>query len=184
MFLRLEDAWVNAYGRTFRSWMNEGIDGAHPTWDDWALHQTSVFPEVRVKHTIEVRSTDGVSLPLSLAGIALWTALLYDDNARREATALAREFTASGTPEERLDLAAREGLGASTERPWADWAIDLVDIADRGLARSEPPDRALLEPLKELVSNRECPAVAALRYFREDPRPEVFLPKVAYRPAS
>lgn len=185
MFLRLEDAWIAAQGRTFRTWMAEGIDGFFPTWDDWALHQTSVFPEVRVKHTLEVRGTDAVSLPLALAGIALWTALLYDDVARGEALAMAQEFSISGTPESRLELAARLGLGAETDRPWADWAIDLVEIADRGLARSEPRDQALLAPLRAQVARRESPAVNALRLFREDPRPEVFLPKVSYRlPAS
>ncbi len=182
MFLRLEDAYIAAHGRTFRDWMTHGIDGFHPTWDDWALHQTSVFPEVRVKHTLEVRGCDAVDLPLALAGIALWTALLYDDRARREGLELARDFTADGTPEDRLALAARLGLEAETKRHWADWAFDLVDIADRGLARSEPRDRALLAPLQAQVARRESPAVETLRHFRADPRPEVFLPKVAYSP--
>ncbi len=181
MFLRLEDAWIGAEGRTFRDWMSEGIDGCYPTQDDWVLHQTSVFPEVRVKHTLEVRGTDAVSLPLALAGIAMWTALLYDDDARREALVLAKDFSAVGTPDSRLELAAREGLGAETGRPWADWATDLVDIADRGLARTEPRDQALLEPLQAQVALRESPAAGVLRLFRQDPRPEVFLPKVAYR---
>ena len=185
MFLRLEDAWIAAQGRTFRTWMANGIDGIFPTWDDWALHQTSVFPEVRVKHTLEVRGTDAVPLPLALGGIALWTALLYDDRARSEALALAADFCAEGTPDSRLAQAARDGLGATGSRSWADWAIDLVGIADRGLARSEPRDRALLEPLRAQVARRESPAASALRLFREDPDPSVFLPKVAYRlPAS
>jgi glutamate--cysteine ligase len=180
MFLRLEDAWIAAEGRSFRYWMKHGIDGCLPSWDDWSLHQTSVFPEVRVKHTLEVRGCDAVSSELSLAGIAMWTALLYDSRARREALVLAREFTAGHTPEQLLAIAARDGLGAETGRPWADWAIDLVDIANRGLGRSEADDQALIEPLMAQVARRESPAATVLRHFRADPRPEVFLPKVAY----
>ena len=33
--------------------MTTGIDGHMATWEDWDLHMTSVFPEVRIK-TIEV----------------------------------------------------------------------------------------------------------------------------------
>ncbi len=184
MFLMHGEDYVSAEGRSFRQWMEAGIDGVFPGWEDWALHQTSVFPEVRIKHTLEIRGTDAVSHPLSIAGIALWTGLLHDPVGLDEATLLAADFCRQGTPEERLALAARDGLGAETDREWADWAAELVEIADRALARSMPADRSLIEPLREQIASGESPAAAVVRLFREDPRPEVFLPRVAYRPAA
>ena len=62
MFTKIGGHWADANGRTFRDWLDHGIDGVYPTRADWDLHLTSVFPEVRVKRTIEVRGADCVPL--------------------------------------------------------------------------------------------------------------------------
>ena len=67
MFYKRDDAWLPANGRPFRDWMENGHEGRFPTWEDWDLHLTSVFPEVRVKHAIEVRGADCVPADLAFA---------------------------------------------------------------------------------------------------------------------
>ncbi len=181
MFYKRDGQWAPAGGCSFREYMSAGLDGHFPGWEDWELHQTSVFPEVRVKRTIEVRGADAVPLSLSLAGIALWTGLLYDPGALDEAAALSRDFAAAAPAAERFAVACRQGLGGRLGgRSLAAWAEDLVQIAGRGLARSRPWERYLLEPLEALIAGGESPAAAALRAWREDPRPERFLARVAY----
>lgn len=180
MFIAPGGRWQPAQGRSFRSWMEEGIDGLHPTMEDWALHQTSVFPEVRVKRTIEIRGADAVRTDLALGFVALWTGLLY--GALDEARALADAMTADGeAPEHRQVAASRLGLGAAfSGRPaWA-WAADLVEIARRGLlALGE--EVGLIEALAAQVATRESPAAAVLRAWEADPSPAAVLRAVAAR---
>jgi glutamate--cysteine ligase len=180
MFLKSEGAWADPLGRSFRYWMDRGIDGAFPTWDDWSLHETSVFPEVRVKRTIEVRGADACPLPIALGGIALWTALLYDEGALDEAGQLAREFASHGTHNERFMAAVERGLHANVGRPYAEWARDLVAIGAAGLGRSRPSERALLEPIEAMTTHGDHPGVAVSRIFAECTSPARCLRRVLY----
>jgi glutamate--cysteine ligase len=138
-----------------------------------------VFPEVRVKRTIEVRGADCV--PLSLAGsfVALFRVLLYDDRARARASDLAARFSSHGTQGERFDVACRDGLGGVVGgRLLAQWAADLVDIAEHA---ADADERLLLAPLVAQVGRGESPAAEVLRAFARSPDPARFLPTVAYR---
>ena len=56
---------------------------------DYELHLTTLFPEIRLKNTIEVRPNDGLPPHLAMSAVALWTGLLYDDAALDAATELA-----------------------------------------------------------------------------------------------
>lgn len=181
MFLKSRGEWVHAGGMSFGTWMEKGYEGQFPTWDDWELHMTSVFPEVRVKRTLEVRGADACPLNIALGGIAMWTSILYDDIALDAALALGRELSAEGTHAERFEAACRDGLGAVLAgRPAAHWARDLVGIAGRGLSRSRPSERALLEPLEAMVAHGESPAVAVRRIFSECGSPARCMKRVLY----
>ena len=166
MFIQIQGQWHDAKGKSFADWIDHGIDGVYPNWSDWELHETSVFPEVRVKSIIEVRGADAVPLPLALAGITLWTGFLYDPKALAEADALVAEL-GQATPE-RFLAACREGLQAKVGgRRLSDWAQDLVDISARGLSRSRPTERAMLEPIEALVAHGHSPGEAVLRIWNE-----------------
>lgn len=176
MFIAPGGAWRPANGATFRTWMTKGIDGTFPTMADWALHQTSVFPEVRVKRTIEVRGADAVSTELCISFLALWKGILY--GALDEARALA-DTMGGGDHAGRHVEAARHGLGASFGgRPaWA-WAADLVEIARRGLV-AIGEDTRHLDALAAQVATKESPAAAVLRAWERDPTPASILQAVA-----
>ena len=45
-------------GVPFRRFLDTGLDGQPATLDDWRLHLTTLFPEVRLKGYIELRSAD------------------------------------------------------------------------------------------------------------------------------
>lgn len=182
MFIKIDGDWHDAKGKTFADWIDNGVDGVYPNWDDWELHETSVFPEVRVKRAIEVRGADAVPLPLALAGITLWTGFLYDESALAEAEALVQEMGPADP--ERFLAACKQGLRAQVGgRLLADWAQDLVTISAQGLSRSRPLERAMLEPIEALVAHGHSPAAAVLRIWNEceagEQRP-CFLKRVLY----
>jgi len=169
MFLFKRDGRVlKNTGQTFRAFLRDGFEGERATMDDWRLHLNTLFPEARLKNTLEVRACDAQSASLSLAVLALFTGLLYDERALGEAEVLARRFE-FGTLAAARPLLVRNALAASIAgEPAAPLAERLVEIALGGLARrarldaSGKDERRYLEPLRVLVAAGKCPADALL----------------------
>jgi len=87
MLVRDDDGGCSVPERpmTFRGWLRGSHRYGFPDRDDWNLHLSTLFPDVRARGYMEVRSID--SLPLDLAGVpvALVTTLMHDDHLRGEA---------------------------------------------------------------------------------------------------
>jgi glutamate--cysteine ligase len=142
-FIKRDGKYVDLSGRSFRSFLAGELaerPGERPQAKDWADHLTTLFPEVRLKSYLEMRGADCGSLEHLLALPAVWAGVLYDTIALDEAWALAQDWTAEQRHALRLD-AARLGLKAQVNgRTLQAVALDLLEIANRGLAR-----RALLD---------------------------------------
>lgn len=149
--------------QTFRAFLAHGHDGLPATLEDWALHLTTLFPEVRLKRYLEVRSADSQPPETMLALPALMKGILYDDDAMDAAWDLVRRWSW----EDRVAIYAaahREGLGARVKGNsavvLADLSRELLAIAATGLARQgQLNDRGedesiYLERLREIVGNR------------------------------
>ncbi len=181
LFRKTDLGWMDAHGATFGHWLTEGIDGTFPTWADWELHQTSVFPEVRIKHTIEVRGADCVDPDMALAFCALFTGLLYCSTALDEALDLVKELEQHMGRNERFEVACKDGLaGMIGGRSLGDWASDLGDIADRGIANCLPEDRPKIDALLERIEEGRSPADDLLDAWTKDPSPEAVIAAVTY----
>jgi glutamate--cysteine ligase len=153
---------------TFRRFLREGFEGERATMADWEVHLSTVFPEVRLKRTIEVRGADATSLPLAVGLGALWRGLLDDDTARAAAWRLVadhpladREALRRAVPQQ--GLTAR--LGA---HKLSDLAVELCRIAKDGLSRlpDGPADALLVDPLLAYASAGRSPADDMLDDFR------------------
>jgi glutamate--cysteine ligase len=155
---------VRNTGQTFRAFWKDGFQGESPDLHDWELHLNTLFPEVRLKHTIEVRDVDSQTPPLAPALPALWTGILYDAAAFDEAEAFSETFTYDEMQALRPEMAK---LGLKTPfrgKPLADAAARLLSIAKGGLARRNrlSPDgrdeTVHLAALSTLVEHGLCPA--------------------------
>jgi glutamate--cysteine ligase len=181
MFYQREGRWLAAEGRSFRTFMERGFDGHFPSMDDWDLHMTSVFPEVRIKRTIEVRGADCVASELAVAFCALFAGLLYSESALSDGLELVAELERHGTHAERFASACKHGLGGALGgRPTAEWAQELVGIARKGLADWNAEDLPWLAPLEARVAAGRSPAVDLLEAWQRDPRPESVIEAIAY----
>ena len=185
MFIKREDKWIHAKGKSFSHFIQHGVEGHFPNWEDWELHMTSTFPEVRIKRTIEVRGADCVSHELALAFCALFTGLFYDDTALSEGLELAEEVIQYGSREERFDIACRFGLQGSFQNNGqrmliADVARRMVSIAQDGLSRYQPHNQYLLEPLVKQVSSGCSPAENLLHFWNDNTTPEAIVQYLAY----
>ncbi len=170
MFLILRDEGpIENTGQTFRSFWKDGHEGQVATRGDWLTHLNTMFPEVRLKKTIEVRGADSQTRDMALALSAFWTGIVYDDRALAEA-----EAVVAGVSHDELaalrPAVAQDALAAKLRgEPIAGAAQRLVEASRGGLTRrarlrsSPGPERSAdesvyLEPLARLVAAGRCPA--------------------------
>jgi glutamate--cysteine ligase len=145
---------------TFRRFLAEGFEGERATMNDWAVHLSTLFPEVRLKRYIELRGADAGPLPVAMALAPLWRGLLDEAGACDAAWALVagvsldeREALRRAVP--RAGLAARLG-----RRSVRELAVELVALARAGLGRlpGGAADAALLAPLEAYAAAGRSPA--------------------------
>ena len=164
LFMDVEGELIPITGLTFRAWMERGHDERWPTLDDWELHLSTVFTEVRMKRYLEVRGADAVPTPLSLAAPALWKGLLYDCESLAAATELARSFPADEI-NHIARVVARHGMQASHRgRGIAVWCAEVVEVAGHGLRRiaraiGRPDESLYLDPRGTYSNPAVLPAI-------------------------
>lgn len=131
---------------TFGELLEGGFDGKPAIASDWVDHLSTLFPEVRIKRVLEIRSADCNDGAMTGALGALMRGLLYDSQALREASAVLPGVPAINRA---LHLAAqRDGLDAKVDGHSVHSAAQqVVEIAKAGLMRLDPADAPLLEPL-------------------------------------
>ncbi len=172
-FVVRDDVWRSAQGMTFRKFIRKGFDGARATLDDFVLHLSTLFPEVRLKQYVEVRGADSGDPASVLALAAFWKGLLYDGASRRAAWDLVRDMTFKER-QRLLEEVSRSGpatrFAHATARPDGpaprpllvrDLLIDLVRLARQGLNNqgAAAEEIAFLDALdRRLGGEGGCPA--------------------------
>jgi glutamate--cysteine ligase len=143
---------------------------------DWKLHVNTLFPEARLKNTIELRACDSLPTPLACAVSALYAGLLYDETALDGAEALAGRLAYEDIVAARPSLVTL-GLGAKIgDRPARELALEVLEISTGGLQRrkrlsSKGNDESIhLVRLRELAEAGKSPAdVLTDSLSNEDP---------------
>jgi glutamate--cysteine ligase len=105
---------------SFGDWVRDG----EPTAEDWNLHLSTLFPEVRPRGYFELRSADAIDPHFLAAPICFVAGLTYDDESARAALDLL-----GGVALPSLDIAGRDGL---RNREIQSVASQLADVALSG----------------------------------------------------
>jgi len=170
---------VHNTGQKFRDFMQNGFEGERATFGDWKMHLNTLFPEARLKSTLEVRSSDSLPSRLGCAVPALFTGILYDERALAEADAFAREIDVDLLSSARPAL-VKDGLAAKVgDRPMQALAERVLEIANGGLSRRNllnaqgHDERVHLELLTSLVQSGKTPADAITEGLDESSTPSV-----------
>ena len=169
--------YLDVSGRSFRDFMDgklEGFEGQYPSLQDWENHITTPFPEVRLKHFIEMRGADGGPWSRLCALPALWVGLLYDSVAQDAAWELIKDWTVDemqalrdNVPRMALKTPFRGGT-------LQDIAKQTVTIAYDGLKRRAVPggksadETQFLETLREIADSGISPAERLLESFEKE----------------
>lgn len=135
-FIIRDGRYINLTGQRFsfdRFW-SEGFSDYRATMDDWVLHLSTIFPEIRLRPQIEIRSTDSLPQEMSLAAAALLKGLFYDQAAQENATRLFSLPNLQETYRDSWRLGLKTSHGNHTLQ---DLAKELLVIAREGLQRQK-----------------------------------------------
>jgi glutamate--cysteine ligase len=174
MFLvkRNGKAYYNT-GQTFRKFMQEGFRGLRASYGDWVAHLSTLFPEMRLKNTLECRGADVQRPEMLFALPALWKGLLYDEASFRALEGMVDSWSFPEVQRQREAL-ARHGVRTKfMNRDAVDWAGEVLELAEAGLRRigdrneRGEDETVLLEPLRHLLEASSCPADALLQQLSD-----------------
>ncbi|MEA2627011.1 MAG: glutamate--cysteine ligase [Candidatus Binatota bacterium] len=178
-FIRREGRFIDLTGMPFREFARRGAAGHHATMADWQLHLTTLFPEVRLKTYLEVRSADSQPPSRMLALPALLKGVLYD----RDCLGAAWDLVKSWSWSERLEIFAdshKEALRARVRGiPLLDFARELLAIATTGLVRQEQrnsrgeDETVYLVGLQQQLDSGRSPARTLAELWERDWKEEV-----------
>jgi glutamate--cysteine ligase len=160
MFLIWRDGEaIRNTGQTFRDFLAHGYQGHRATVSDFRLHLSTLFPEIRLKNTLEVRPLDALPMDLSISALAVWTGILYDQTALEEAAELCAPLDYATVERARPEL-TRRGLAANVLAGRQSWNLgeQIIEISRRGLLGRARGEEVYLAPLIELVEARKTPA--------------------------
>ena len=178
LFLRRNGGYATP-AMTFGELLEHGFEGRPARRSDWTDHLSTLFPEVRIKRVMEVRSADSVSLEMTAGLVALWRGLLYDDASLDAALGLVPRVSFAehlGFHEE----AQRHGLKAKLRRTsLSSMALEMIRLARAGLQHLDPEDVPLLEPLEARARSGRSPAEDVLDAAREETSPAQLLARFA-----
>lgn len=158
MFYCIDDKFIPANGRSFKSYMESGFNGHFPDALDWEMHITSVFPEVRLKKFIEIRGADSNPTALATSVPALWVGLLYDKEVLNEISDWATQFDEKDR-QTIFEISFKEGLaGVYNKKQISSWLKDILTFAEKGLRNisgTNLSEITYLDPLKSILSHNE-----------------------------
>ena len=176
-FIYRDGKYIDLSGSSFVDFMNgklESQENLVATIEDWELHLTTIFPEVRLKTFLEMRGADAGNIDHVCALSAFWVGLLCDDISLENVLNLVNDVSfesllelRNSTPKEGLDC--RVGSHNVFEI-----AKEAVRISSEGLKRRERIDsngndeQIYLTPLFETIKNKESPADKLLRKYNNE----------------
>jgi len=172
-FLVRDDRWIEIGGRvTFGRFLEKGFEGYTAVWDDWELHLSTIFTNVRFKPFLEIRGIDGPMPDLVMSVPAFLKGILYDTQAREAAWSLVKPWTFSEL-KTLYDQVSREGPGSRIHgHALSDIFPELVRISREGLRtqalhneRGED-ETMYLDSLQALLERGyNCPASEILEHW-------------------
>jgi len=168
-FLARRGELLEVGGATFRQFLTTGFENEHATMADWALHLTTLFPEVRLKSYLEIRSADSQPIDLMLGTPALMKGIFYEPDCLTAASDVVSDWGPNELPSLQEE-AARHGLAARWRRhTLKDYAKELIEIGRVGLSRQKARDShgddetIYLARLEEEVRAGRNPAIGNIR---------------------
>jgi glutamate--cysteine ligase len=173
-FVKRGEQYIDVAGQSFRDLMQgrlSALPGERATLSDWANHISTIFPEVRLKHYLEMRGADGGPWRRLPALPAYWVGILYDEDALDQAWMLVKDWNAAERQKLRDEVPKLGFAAVVREASVLQLARATIALAQKGLARRGRLDSAgqdesrYLQPIEEFVARGVTPAEELLEKF-------------------
>ena len=173
-FIYRDGSYIDLAGSSFKDFIEGKLDkisNYSASIEDWELHLTTIFPEVRLKTYLEMRGADtgGIDQICSLA--AFWTGLLYDNNALDKAEELLKDVDVTELIEVR-NLVPKEGLNCVVGKYNVyNLASEIIELSLQGLKSRNKLDiegndeTKYLKPIIKTLKDKENPADKLIRKY-------------------
>lgn len=194
-FVYRDGEYIPGDGQPFSKFMAgkfAPLEGQRPTLDDWEMHLTTLFPEVRMKQFLEMRGADCGPVPYLPALSAFWTGLLYDGSSLDAAYDLIKGWDGEARQTMRQQV-PRDGLTTPVGSQDMKWlAREVLAMSEAGLkARGAKNDagedeRVFLEPLQQVADDGWTQARRLIDHFKTSWGEDVdrVYRELAYRPGG
>ncbi len=124
-----------------------------PTLGDFVLHLNTLFPDVRIKSYLEVRSADAVPYNFAIALAALFVGLLYDKNSLMDISNLTLKWTYEDLEKLKQQIST-QGLNIKLyEKNLISIIKDILEISKSGLIARKLKEESYLKPLYNLIDS-------------------------------
>ena len=164
-FIVRDNEYINMTNYTFRKFLeNKVLEKTEPTIEDWKIHLTTVFPEIRLKSFIELRGADGGPWSRVCALPAFWTGILYDQENLDEIWSKINHWTYSEIVNFYQNV-RKNGLNTVTPdgEKLSDFTKKIIYKSNDGLVKrnvqsEKGNESTFLEPLKKILESGKSPA--------------------------
>ena len=176
-FIIRENKYLEMTKYTFRDFLykkTKNLNRITPNLDDWNIHLTTVFPEVRLKKFIELRGADGGPWSRVCALPAFWTGILYDEDNLN----IVWEKIGHWKFDQILEFyqnVRKYGLKTNTPdgQKLLSFSDDIIDLSVNGLKKRNikfngKDESFFLEPLKRIINSGKSPGETWKKLFLEE----------------
>jgi glutamate--cysteine ligase len=151
LFIHRESGYVDMRGTTFRQHLERG----DATEEDWEMHLSTPFPEVRFRPQLELRCTDTLCPPMTMSLAALIQGVFYHPQALQQAWEMVADWSddeLQSTWLEAHQLGLATALPAAQRRAGRETLLDMArDFVD--LCVVAPADAVYMQPLVNLLED-------------------------------
>lgn len=159
---------------TFREYLRSGYQGFNPTIEDWELHSSLYFPDVRLKTYLEIRNHDNQKDALIPSIPAFWKGILYNKSAMDEVETILSRYSYSDFCTMRKK-APKYGLDFSVgQRKLTELAYEIINISYQSLKTVDTGEDEYLLPLKRLVKLGMTPADVIINKWQNEWKNKLF----------
>lgn len=168
IFIVRDDKYINLDGKiTFREFMERGYEGYSADLEDYKIHQSLCFPDVRLKNCIEIRNHDSQNLEVAIAIAGIYKGLLYNNCAIDEILDFLAPLNSSSL-EKYGFLAAEKGINFEV----GELKMSAVSVIKKILYLAQYSldinEQKYLDWLIDLATSKRCIADLVLENIRNN----------------
>lgn len=160
-FLKKADRFIAPIHKTFRQYLKDGFENYRATLQDWEMHLSCLFPDIRLKNYLEIRAFDRNSGLMAYAAPTLVKLLSYNREALVGIRKLMEPFTVEMIRDS-ITAVSEKGLRAQMGKYVVlDLAKEVLKIAQASLQealqheKSTIFERDTFDFLQHLIVDRE-----------------------------